>query len=496
MTVDNLLYLANHERAASLRKQVQDKRDRVYAGYKEADAVKKMILRLTVEGIFKFGTVLCVVEVSTLASIYIFKLIIDLLADPSAFSLEYRVGLFLGFCLARLITIFARSWYDLHVYNYYRFVQTQIQCWLFELVCSLRQWQVKEEKKAQVVNILTKDIEIFVTGSWQFPYLLTVPINTALSATFLFSMFGYIVVVCYVAMGVLLVMQYYTNACIARLQYAALTTADKRIQLIAQILKGIKTIKCRVLEQLYSSRVNEVRARELAAFSRYCDIKNVCAAIYFNAGVIISALVFLLADKSTLELGKVFSTLALLGYIFNFSILYSNYAIESLYSLSVFNKRIEDVVTKHLTEDQQAPRNIFEAGDGPGAPCLAFEGVTAGWAQAEQEASFVTGERMHSDGDENAVIRDLTFSFESGKKVAVIGPVGSGKTSLLMSILGEMPVSQGRVLLQKDAQIAYAEQEPLIVTGTVESNILFGLRMDREWYDRVCQACCLADDFS
>ena len=66
-------------------------------------------------------------------------------------------------------------------------------------------------------------------------------------------------------------------------------------------------------------------------------MKNICAAIYFNAGVIISALVFLLADKDTLELGKVFSTLALLGYIFNFSILYSNYAIESFYSLSVFN---------------------------------------------------------------------------------------------------------------------------------------------------------------
>ena len=64
------------------------------------------------------------------------------------------------------------------------------------------------------------------------------------------------------------------------------------------------------------------------------------SAIYYNAGVIISAFVFLLADKDTLELGKVFSTLALLGYIFNFSILYSNYAIESLNSLSVLDKRI------------------------------------------------------------------------------------------------------------------------------------------------------------
>lgn len=67
-----------------------------------------------------------------------------------------------------------------------------------------------------MVNILTKDIEIFVNGSWQFPYLLTVPINTALSIAFLYSMFGYIMVVCYAAMVLLLLMQFYTNDCIAK----------------------------------------------------------------------------------------------------------------------------------------------------------------------------------------------------------------------------------------------------------------------------------------
>ena len=56
------------------------------------------------------------------------------------------------------------------------------------MTCELRQWQIKDEKKAQVVNVLTKDMEIFVRGSWQFPYLFTVPLNTVLSAVFLFHM--------------------------------------------------------------------------------------------------------------------------------------------------------------------------------------------------------------------------------------------------------------------------------------------------------------------
>ena len=85
--------------------------------------------------------------------------------------------------------------------------------------------------------------------------------------------------------------------------------------------------------------------------------------------------------------------------------------------------------------------------------------------------------------------------------MAVIGTVGSGKTSLLMAILGEMPIEQGTVFTRHKQDnsvesIVLAEQEPLIVTGTVESNILFGLKKDTQWYEEVCWACCLDQDFN
>jgi hypothetical protein len=62
---------------------------------------------------------------------------------------------------------------------------------------------------------------------------MTVPINTVLSAIFLYSMFGYVVIVCYLAMAGLLLMQYLTNKKIAKLEYTSLKLADKRIQLLA-----------------------------------------------------------------------------------------------------------------------------------------------------------------------------------------------------------------------------------------------------------------------
>ena len=64
---------------------------------------------------------------------------------------------------------------------------------------------------------MTKDIEIFVDGSFLFPYLFTVPFNTAISAIFLFNMFGATIIVCYLIMAALLVMQYFTNKYMATL---------------------------------------------------------------------------------------------------------------------------------------------------------------------------------------------------------------------------------------------------------------------------------------
>ena len=83
-----------------------------------------------------------------------------------------------------------------------------------------------------------------------------------------------------------------------------------------------------------------------------------------------------------------------------------------------------------------------------------------------------------------------------GEKIAVIGAVGSGKTSLLLSILGEMPIHEGKLLTRKSKDVIIVEQEALIITGTVEQNILFGLEKDPEWYKEVIRACCLDEDFS
>ena len=79
---------------------------------------------------------------------------------------------------------------------------------------------------------------------------------------------------------------------------------------------------------------------------------------------------------------------------------------------------------------------------------------------------------------------------------ALIGRVGSGKTSFLAGVLGEAQLCSGKVEVMsgQSAPIAYVPQQPWIVAGTIRENILMGQPLDRYRYDKVCFACALETD--
>ena len=83
--------------------------------------VEKRIRKLTIAGIFKYGGQLMIVEMGQIISIFFLKLIIDHLNSPNP-QISYGVFLFVVFTIGRLAAVVARGYYDLHVYNYFRFV--------------------------------------------------------------------------------------------------------------------------------------------------------------------------------------------------------------------------------------------------------------------------------------------------------------------------------------------------------------------------------------
>jgi ATP-binding cassette subfamily C (CFTR/MRP) protein 5 len=93
---------------------------------------------------------------------------------------------------------------------------------------------------------------------------------------------------------------------------------------------------------------------------------------------------------------------------------------------------------------------------------------------------------------ETTTLKSLNLKAKKGDFVMVVGPVGSGKSSLVSSILGELPIKSGS--LGVSGNLAYVAQEAFIFNATVRENIIFGKPYDAEKYRKVIEASALMAD--
>lgn len=106
--------------------------------------------------------------------------------------------------------------------------------------------------------------------------------------------------------------------------------------------------------------------------------------------------------------------------------------------------------------------------------------------------------------DHRFELRDITVLFPEGKLTVVTGPTASGKTALLMALLGELTTLEGRIVMSKNASkvdehglaqtISYAAQSPWLRHQSIKDNILFGYPYDEERYKAVVECCALKPD--
>lgn len=94
--------------------------------------------------------------------------------------------------------------------------------------------------------------------------------------------------------------------------------------------------------------------------------------------------------------------------------------------------------------------------------------------------------------DEPTVLEDVNIHIKKGSLTAVVGTVGSGKSSLVSAILGEMSKTSGRVNVV--GSIAYVPQQAWMQNATVKENILFGKVHNGNKYENIIDACALRSD--
>ncbi|KAI4461008.1 atp-binding cassette sub-family c [Holotrichia oblita] len=93
---------------------------------------------------------------------------------------------------------------------------------------------------------------------------------------------------------------------------------------------------------------------------------------------------------------------------------------------------------------------------------------------------------------DDAILKNINIRLPKNTLTAVVGQVGSGKSSLVSAFLGEMVRESGRV--NTVGSIAYVSQQAWIQNATLQDNILFGKSLNRKLYDQIVEACALKPD--
>lgn len=153
------------------------------------------------------------------------------------------------------------------------------------------------------------------------------------------------------------------------------------------------------------------------------------------------------------------------------------------------------------TSDKDVPADTVadvEAGEA-GIELTAIATTDAAAEGADTEAVSITAKPTITEGTYDAELNrsvhtlvDLTFKIQKGELVAVVGTVGSGKSSLLNGLLGELLLTQGTVRVH--GRIAYCDQRPWILNDTVQGNVTFGLPYDEAKFDAALYAANMEDD--
>lgn len=135
-------------------------------------------------------------------------------------------------------------------------------------------------------------------------------------------------------------------------------------------------------------------------------------------------------------------------------------------------------LNKFLLYGETSATPIEEIKETNNENAISIENATAKWVEASS----------------NHIFTNLDLHVKRGALISVVGPVGSGKTSLLHVILRELPLITG--VLKISGRLSYASQEPWLFTGSVRQNILFGQEYDKQKYNTVVKQCSLERDFN
>ncbi|KAH8352895.1 hypothetical protein KR084_007132 [Drosophila pseudotakahashii] len=374
---------------------------------------------------------------------------------------------------------------------------------IYRKVLRLSKRALADSMSGNVLNLISTALARLDGNPFQAHYLWVGPLQTLFITFLMYREIGIAALFGVAFMVVFIPMQLYLGRITAVLRLKAAKRTDKRMRLINEIISGIQVIKMYAWELPFQQVVAYARKKEINTISQTRYVLNLTLAF----PLFISRVSIFLSLVGYVILGKLltpevaFLITAYYNVLQNSMTVFFPFAINQSAQVLVTIKRIENFMLLDEVKQPAISRNLPADSNTEEYQDEAEENLlpptdSATNTHSVPPLSGIAITRFAAKWDHNSpdyTLCGINLQIPPGSLVAITGPTGSGKSSLIQAILGELQAESGQI--EVNGSLSYASQEPWLFSGTVRQNILFDQSLDRRRYASVIKCCALERDF-
>lgn len=371
----------------------------------------------------------------------------------------------------------------------------------------------EQASSGKIVNLMSFD-SLKVSDVFAYLHFLfvQVPMRSFLAIFLLYQFLGSSSFAGIMTLSVLLPISAYIAKRFTTTEKNILARTDERVHTTNEVLRNIRIIKYFAWENVFENQISEKRATELRALRERFSFWIATYVIWWTTPMLMTFSTFWVYVKvqhQPLVPSVAFASLSL------FELLRAQ-----LDRLTEMIARVQEGrvslgrIEEYLNEEETQKYHQLGSSLVLTEPQLGLEKATLQWPTASRGAfSASPGSSTAADNNSQAEgfrLIGVDVKFRVGALNIIAGPTGSGKTSMLMALLGEMQLLSGfvylpgggadRNALRSDPEtgltesIAYCAQEAWLINATVRENIVFSSNFDETRYAEVTNACALELD--
>ena len=347
----------------------------------------------------------------------------------------------------------------------------------------------------KISNLITTDIQNIAFLAFTLHYLVLAPLLVIIYTVILYF---YIKWIAFVSLGFILIVSFLQGKISlfgSKLKRRKLLLADERNKRINNSVSGIQSVKYNTWEGVILGIIDKIRLKEKIITFFFILIRSSGDGIVFLLPLFSSLISIVLYQKvfeEVLTLGEIFFIISIYNIIMHpLSTLF--WGLDCFFNALVSIQRIDDIfkypdeIENSVIKENDINLDIGEV--------IIENGEFAYDEKKWKEFHFKINNKKNTkipDFKINSILKDFNFEIKKGEFISIIGKVGSGKSSILKSLVGLLFKKKGKI--RKNGKLAYVSQNPFLINATIRENILFGKEMKKEFYNKVIKECQLLED--